>query len=287
MAAGNQWIDFSRFHSRLRVTGRLRTETALRIGSGGSDSPTEHDLPVVKDLRGRPYIPGSSVKGVLRAHLERLLRGLDERLACLSTSRPAKAGVLTGCLTQGDVDALKAAHQNDPDELARQILKRSCWTCSLFGAPWLASKVMIRDLPVIEETWFERYLIRDGVAIDRDTETAGNQLKYDFEAVPAGTEFTFEMVVENPSEAELGLALLGLREFEQGHIALGGASSRGLGQVRLELDWDRSEWLTAGQLKAYFAGQPPQALADESVRTGYWKAFLAALENGKETAEHA
>jgi CRISPR/Cas system CSM-associated protein Csm3 (group 7 of RAMP superfamily) len=68
----------------------------------------------------------------------------------------------------------------------------------------------------IWDTWFDHYLTRDGVGIDRDTETAAEGLKYDFEAVPSGTEFEFEMVIENASEAELGVALLGLREFELG-----------------------------------------------------------------------
>jgi CRISPR/Cas system CSM-associated protein Csm3 (group 7 of RAMP superfamily) len=91
MAAGNTLIDFSVFHSRLRVKGILHADTALRIGCGGSSEPTENDLPVLKDLHGYPYIPGSSFKGAYRAHLEKLLRGMDERLACISTP-PLRGG---------------------------------------------------------------------------------------------------------------------------------------------------------------------------------------------------
>lgn len=288
MAAGNELIDFSTFHSRLRLRGTLQAETALRIGSGGGGSPTEQDLPVLKDLNGRPYIPGSSFKGAYRAHLERLLRGMDERLACLSTPRPSKAGKLPGCLTQEDVDRLKQdpKYEGKPAELSSEILRRSCWTCSLLGAPWLASKLLVRDLTVDPDTWFDRYLIRDGVAIDRDTETAAEGLKYDFEAVPSGTEFRFEIAIENASDAELGLALLGLREFEAGYVRLGGATSRGLGGVRLVLDWAGSEWLTAGNLRSYVAGQPSGRLTEEEKQQG-WQAFLAALERGKEATRHA
>ena len=106
-------------------------------------------------------------------------------------------------------------------------------------------------------------------------------VKYDFEAVPSGTEFRFEMIVENASDAELGLALMGLREFELGHVALGGATSRGLGSVRLELEWERSEWLTAANLRDYFAGKPVGNLAEGEQREHYWQAFLAALDRGE------
>lgn len=285
MAKGNQFIDFTTFHSRLRVKGVLHTDTAIRIGAGGGGGPTERDLPVLKDLRGRPYIPGSSFKGAYRAQLERLLRGMDEKLACPATSRPRQAGALAGCLTQGDIDELKIRFSEDPAELSRQILQSSCWTCSLFGAPWLASKVLIRDLTVDRSTWFDRYLIRDGVAIDRDTETAADGMKYDFEAVPPGTEFSFELVIENASTAELGLALLGLREFEEGLVLLGGAASRGLGRIHLELDWVRSEWLTAEKLSDYFLKNSVPALSSEDERESLWQSFLAAL-NGTEKAGH-
>ena len=287
MAVGNELIDFTAFRSRLRVRGVLHTETALRIGSGGGGGPTEHDLPVLKDLHGRPYIPGSSFKGAYRAHLERLLRGMDERLACPSTSRPREAGALDGCLTQGDIDRLKEEYTDDPTGLSYEILRRSCWTCSLLGAPWLASKVLVRDLTVVPDTWFDRYLIRDGVAIDRDTETAAEGLKYDFEAIPSGTDFRFEMVIENASDAELGLALLGLREFEAGHVPLGGAASRGLGDVRLELEWENSEWLTASTLREYLETGTVGHLADEEDRRRYWQAFLDALDRGKEARNDA
>jgi len=281
MAAGNELIDWSAFHSRLRIRGTLHTETALRIGSGGGGSPTESDLPVLKDLQGRPYIPGSSFKGAYRAHLERLLRGMDERLACTSTSRPYR-GTLPGCLTQEEVDWLKQQpkYQKDAAALAREIMDRSCWTCLLLGAPWLASKVLVRDLTVDANTWFDHYLIRDGVAIDRDTETAAEGLKYDFEAVPSGTEFNFEMVIENASDAELGLALLGLREFEVGYVQLGGATSRGLGSVRLFLDWEMSEWTSAAERNEYLAYLKDgitRPLSQER-REDCWRQFLGALE---------
>ena len=290
-------IDFSAFHSRLHVTGRLHLKTALRIGAGGSGGATEQDLPVLKDLAGRPYIPGSSFKGVYRSQLERLLRGVDPRLACISVPRAEGLGGAPGCLTQADVAAIKAKYANQPagvadqaildgdvltvgdrnesDEGATFALTGPCWMCRLCGAPWLASKFMVRDMHVIAETWFDHYLIRDGVAIDRDTETAAHHLKYDFEAVPAGTEFQFELVVDNAGEAELGLALLGLREFESGAVQLGGARSRGLGHVDLNLKWDESVLVTRDDLRVYLKTGKASDLGQETERQRLLDVFLA------------
>jgi len=289
---GQELVDFSAFHSRLRVVGTLHLETAMRIGTGGGGGATEQDLPVLKDLAGKPYIPGSSFKGVYRAHLEALLRGMDERLACLSTDTAnrfsSEPGKVPGCLSQGDIDELKDKYGEKPAELTRRILERSCWTCRLCGAPWLASKLMVRDMPVVADTWFDRYLIRDGVAIDRDTETVGERLKFDYEAVPAGTAFRFEVVVDNATEAELGLAFLGLREFEDGLVTLGGGRSRGLGQVTLKVDWENEKetWLVTREgLKAYLLDRTTTSLADEKVRRHYWERFLKAVtEGGKSDA---
>ena len=282
--------DFSIFTSRFHVTGTLRLETALRVGAGGVSGATEQDLPVLKDLTGKPYIPGSSFKGAYRAHLEQLLRGIDPRLACVSVPRaedpsPASAG----CLTQKEVGDLKDQIEREfrdrpaegDAELCRTILERSCWVCRLCGAPWLASKLMVRDMSVSDDTWFGHYLVRDGVGIDRDTETAAANLKYDFEAVPAGTEFAFEMVVDNATDAELGLALLGLREFEDEMVPLGGGRSRGLGKVKLLLDWQAATLVTRDGLKAYLLDRTPtKSLAREDERRKFWEMFLSELGQG-------
>ena len=252
--------DFAAFHNRLRLPGKLYLETALRVGAGRSVDAAGPDLPVVKDAFGRPYIPGSSFKGALRAYVESLLRGLQERLgrrdlACLSVSKPDTLDY-EGCLTPKKVKALreKPEFRNDPEALDKALWEGSCLVCRVFGAPWLASKVRVRDLMVDEQSWPERYEWRDGVAIDRDTGTAAEGLKYDFEAVPPGVAFNFALQAENTTPAEQGLLLLALRGFEEGWVPLGGGRSRGLGRVWLELDWANSEYLEEDSLLDYLRG---------------------------------
>jgi CRISPR/Cas system CSM-associated protein Csm3 (group 7 of RAMP superfamily) len=52
-----------------------------------------------------------------------------------------------------------------------------------------------------------------------------------------------EVLVENATEAELGLLWLGLGAFTRGEVLLGGAKSRGLGWCRWEPDWTRSRYV--------------------------------------------
>ncbi len=68
-------------HRRYRITGNLILKTALHIGGGGGPARGT-DSPVLRDGYDRPYIPGSSLKGALRAAVERILANLDGHTAC-------------------------------------------------------------------------------------------------------------------------------------------------------------------------------------------------------------
>jgi CRISPR-associated RAMP protein (TIGR02581 family) len=228
---------FDTFKNRLELSGTLRTVTALRISQGRSLEPIGSDLPVVKDALGRPLIPGSSFKGAMRSRLESFLRGIDANLA-------ANPAIEEEWAIPSDVmKQLKEEHQNDA-KLTEEIIKRTDLTSLLFGSPWMASKFQVRDLTVVRDSWFGQYQERDGVSIDRDTETAADGKLYDFQVVPAGTPFQFKAIVENAEEWELGLLMIGLHQFETEQIPLGGGRSRGLGVVKLEMN--EMCWFDAG-----------------------------------------
>ena len=238
--------DFSRFYGRLQINGQLQLKTPLRIGAGRNDDLGTADITVVKDALGRPYIPGSSFKGVLRSQIEMILRTIDEKLACLCvtdekghTCPTTKSRRMEEGQEKSDYDVLlEETFHGDEDAM---YLDGTCRVCQVFGSHGLASKVIIPDLRLSDEdmdergVWQGRYQVRHGVSIDRDTETAAEGRLYTGEAVPAGTRFTCEIIIENGSQADQGLVLLGLRAFEQGRVTLGGAASRGLGQVQLAI----------------------------------------------------
>ena len=56
---------------KLILEGELHCETGLHVGAGkGSLEIGGSDNPVVKDAFGRPYVPGSSLRGKMRSLLE-------------------------------------------------------------------------------------------------------------------------------------------------------------------------------------------------------------------------
>ncbi|KAB8316801.1 CRISPR-associated RAMP protein [Tolypothrix campylonemoides VB511288] len=223
---------FDTFKNRLEITGILTTITALRISAGRSSEPIGSDLPVIKDAFGNPLIPGSSFKGALRSRLESFLRGIVGNNRKL-VANPAIEDEWS--ITSQEMKQLKENYDND-EVLTAEIIKHTDLVSHLFGSPWLASKFQVRDLTVVSDTWFGQYQERDGVAIDRDTETAADGKLYDFQVVPAGTQFEFRAVVENAEEWELGLLMIGLHQFETEQVPLGGGRSRGLGVVKLDIN---------------------------------------------------
>ncbi len=284
--------DFATFHNRLMLRATLTLETGLRVGSGAGDSVVGADIPIVCDALGRPFIPGSSFKGALRATVERLARTINRPPTLWACENPLnlddpdhgacvpRKGKKDGTGRKGKEEILRGATVNgriDEQKFARELAAETCTVCRLFGSPWLASKVRIKDLPLLEESWAGHVEVRTGVGIDRDTRTAAGQVLYSFEAVPAGTQFRCEIVVENADEVELGLLLLGLREMQQGHVPLGGARSRGLGWGKLS-DWEEIGWVDKSNLLDYLtegkAGTPPKPLED------YVKGLKGVLAGG-------
>jgi CRISPR-associated RAMP protein (TIGR02581 family) len=236
---------FDVFKNRLEIQGTLTTVTALRISQGRSTEPIGSDLPVVKDSLGRPLIPGASLKGAMRSRLESFLRGIDLQLA-------VDPSELTGSSWMTWVKDQKKKFEKDDAALTEALLKETDLASLVFGSPWAAGKFQVRDLTVLPDAWFGQYQERDGVSIDRDTETAAEGRLYDFQVVPAGTPFEFKAVVENAEDWELGLLMIGLHQFETEQIPLGGGRSRGLGVVKLDIS--ETWWVDP-------AGDPDQLLA--------------------------
>ena len=269
----NMSLNRSQLRARYRITGRIVMDTALHIG-GGRNPAAATDSPVVRDGAGRPFIPGSSLKGAFRAAVERLIPNIPHLRTCgLSDTPDACANRLR--------KELKDRKNIPEDELLAILDSILCDTCRTFGTTHLASVVLFHDAP-LSEIW--RSLpevptqIRDGVGIDRDSERAREGIKYDFEVVPPQTSFDFSLTLENPTERDLGLVALGLQEFIAGMIPLGGIRSRGLGRCHLEevkvewVDLTNTKALKAYLLNRKMTSQP----VDEFIRR-----HLSVLLNGE------
>ncbi|WP_238917857.1 CRISPR-associated RAMP protein Csx7 [Clostridium sp. YIM B02555] len=225
-----------KFNNKYIIKGILRAEAPIHIGTGEMDfSPTAVDNSVIKDEDGNPFIPGSSLKGVLRSFMERLFNSgiFEEYRSCNVFDRNSEMK-MKQCISDGEVEIIKQKYKDDSrkeEKIATDIYKKQCDVCKLFGGHYFSSKLNISDATLIGE---KAYIYqRDGVAIDRDTLTAADKKKYTFEAVAAGTEFKFEMTIDNLEEEHINLLKIMFNFLQEGEMKVGGKTSAGLGNVKL------------------------------------------------------
>ncbi|MEM2191639.1 MAG: RAMP superfamily CRISPR-associated protein [Archaeoglobaceae archaeon] len=65
--------DFSNYSLITTAVGKLKAVSPIRVGAGKEFSVVTSDLPVIKNSKGEPIIPGSSIKGFFRGNLQKIL----------------------------------------------------------------------------------------------------------------------------------------------------------------------------------------------------------------------
>ncbi len=203
----------------LLVDLKVEAVSGLRVGAPRGDGDAT-DAPLLRDGRGRPLVPGSSLKGVLRSAAERLLRGAVGDAAESGTS-----AAWTAC------DILDRPCGGPPGRDKQVDPTMLCRVCRVFGSPHLGGRIAVDDLVCTADE--PATVVRDGVAIDRDELKAAGRLKYDYEVLVPGTALTGRLRLDDPEPGEVGL-LLGLLDLvDLGVVTVGGGASKGLGRLRL------------------------------------------------------
>ncbi|KCZ73382.1 putative RAMP superfamily protein probably involved in DNA repair [Candidatus Methanoperedens nitroreducens] len=220
--------DFDVFENRWTISAALELETPLRIGGGQNAAAYSISAaPVLQTYNAQmqayePYIPGSSLKGVLRSTVERIIRTFNDNKSCISVSD-------TG------------AREKTPC--------RECISCGIFGSMKAGAKIRVRDLHLSKSSMglygsvkeqphcATKYKIYDGKfnvqtrtrsLRNKRIEVADTFLRTE-ETVTSGICFDIQIDIDNADEKEIGLVLLALDEFNNKRINLGGGTSRGNG----------------------------------------------------------
>lgn len=237
---------FRKSYNRAVLRVRIDTVTPLRIGAGdvGID-PSGADLTCVRTRHATHgttvYIPGSSLKGVVRAAAEAGIRG-----------QKLTGDVLGACddpLDHAD-KSCGARYQNDSRTPTYAIHKDHCLTCRLFGSQAIKGRASLRDLfPWSDsarpgdrlapggsnQSSANRLELRHGVSIDRILGSVKNG-PFDQELVPAGVSFFGDIALENYQVWQLGLLAEAFDQLNQGIAQLGSSKSRGLGVVTVTVE---------------------------------------------------
>lgn len=192
-----------------KITGVIHCETNLHIGGSKDDIEIGGmDNPIIRHpLTGEPYIPGSSLKGVMRCSMERLM-GINNICKCK---------------------------------------RSTCYICRIFGTfknPG-PTRLIVRDAPLTPDCRQE-YLqfiaeqnqpyigVKYENMIDRNTGAARFPRSNEF--VPAGARFALELALQvydsDDPDNDFGFLRRALRLVSERYI--GGYGSRGYGKVHFE-----------------------------------------------------
>lgn len=217
-------IDFDTFKNRWEITAKLTMVTPLRIGGGqnaGAYSLSQSPVLLAYDAQtqtAEPYIPGSSLKGVLRSTVERIVRTINEKKSCIAVGKRDK------------------------------VLCGDCVSCSIFGSQKKGASIRVQDAHLSTEIGSggvldERphcatlYNKKGDEYVMRMRKQGWGGKSYEIpktilrmeEVVAANTSFDLNINLDNADEHEVGLVLLALNEFNHKRSCLGGGTSRGNG----------------------------------------------------------
>lgn len=271
----------AKFGSRWVIRAELTTDGPLHVGDGSAreihqrlkpadKQKQEHDVSTVcTDFQGRACVPGSSIKGALRARVKASLRrGMsgdgEAWWRLLGLEQADKEGAEGGQVEFSDALILDKA---PPLEFLPMAAEKPRGKQDIQdGAPpyWLA----------------ERFTgVAVSVSLDRQTRAAREALLYHLEYVPCGVTFTFEMTGDNLSDDDVArlLALLDTFNDEENPVSLGAQASNSWGRVRCappilsvytsaDLQRDLAGWLHGDGSHTQAAGYAACREVDEETR---------------------
>ncbi len=254
-----------RFLGKLILEGELHCETGLHIGAGkGSLEIGGADNPVVKDAFGRPYVPGSSLRGKLRALLEQASGlAVPSELVYLSRRKGQEVRIHQSDRPDDEICLLFGRNPGRMERVQGEPLESSHATparLTVCDAPLDPDSITPQMRENLDDELTE---VKSENAIDRITSQANPRT---LERVPAGARFRVRFILDvlcEEDKALLARLIEGLRLLEDD--SLGGGGSRGSGRVRfanLRLVWRNRSY--------YATGSPEVELIDQ--------ADLAALQ---------
>lgn len=190
-----------------------------RSEEDGPSGPKRPDHAPLRDSAGKPMLPASSFRGVLRSRAEMILRTIH------GDSGACREGLGSGAC---------------PPVKKRGDLARLCAACRLFGTTGWKSPLAVSEF-VSSDGWRSRETTQDFLRIDRFTGSGANHLKFDgLAAVAPVLAGKLRLNLAVPIEAGLaswaiGLLALVLRDMAAGEMTAGFGAGKGYGRMRMSV----------------------------------------------------
>src|SRR5512145_623984 len=201
---------------KLILEGELHCQTGLHIGAGkGSLEIGGADNPVVKDAFGRPYIPGSSLRGRLRSLLEQSSGlAVPSELVYLSKRKGQEVRIHQSDRPDDEVCLLFGRSPGRMEKLGGEALEAANATparLTVYDAPLDLESITPQMRENLDDELTE---VKSENALDRITSQANPRT---LERVPAGARFRTRWVMDVLCEEDGPLfarVLEGLRLLE-------------------------------------------------------------------------
>jgi len=225
-----------------RIEMKIIPIDPLLIKSGQA-SVSGVDMAFVRTYRNgkkdEPFIPGSSLKGVIRSYAEKICRSLKDSPVpvCLPYLDP-KDKAEKGEERQYSCGLLFEKFKKDKDLKTvptPDVYKLSCPACRLFGSHCFIGRLATSDAYLTESFKTQGqpvFEIRNQIAINRITGGVANG-PFDMELTRG--EFSTSLDIRNFEHWQLGMIALVLRDMEEGLIRIGFGKSRGLGRFKARI----------------------------------------------------
>jgi CRISPR-associated protein Csm3 len=266
------------FLGKLILEGEIQCQTGLHIGAGkGSLEIGGADNPVVKDAFGIPYIPGSSLRGRLRALLEQTMGlAIPSELVYLSKRKGQEVRIHQSDRADDEICVLFGRNPGRVDKVSGEALEGASATparLTVYDAPLVVESITPQMRENLDDELTE---VKSENAVDRITSQANPRT---LERVPAGAKFKFRMVMDVLCEEDKPLVMRlaeGLRLLEDD--ALGGGGSRGNGRVTfagLNLVWRGKDYYAKGSAEESLLSAADLAAFQQLASAGDFSAKLA------------
>jgi CRISPR-associated protein Csm3 len=234
---------------KLILEGEMLCESGLHVGAGkGSLEIGGADNPVVKDAQGRPYVPGSSLRGRIRSLLEQATgMAVPSELVYISKRKGQEVRIHQSDRPDDEICILFGRSPGRMEKAGggdESGVHATPARLSVFDAPLIAGSITPQMRENLDDELTE---VKSENAIDRITSQANPRT---LERVPAGARFQVRMVLDLlcAEDAVLpGLLVQGLALLQDD--ALGGGGSRGNGRVsfdNLKLTWRGRDYYASG-----------------------------------------
>lgn len=192
-------LTMKHYDKRVLAHIEIEAETPIIIGSGNKTCLT--DAEILKDVNGLPFIPGTSIAGVLRHAVNKELA--EKIFGSSNTNEPRGSEIIfsEAKLICGDGEIIDGLYDTDKDEFLEKF----------------------QNLPK-----------RNHVRISHRG-VAENTGKFDGEVIYKGTRFAFEIELLSKSEtsdSENGLDTL-IEVLKSDTFRIGGGTRKGFGKIKL------------------------------------------------------